>query len=151
TVAERLKAGAARPRQAGIEESDLLPRLAVSRYRPYLACRCGAQKLDRIAAFHGKTRDCCSAHCVRAGFVPEFRSRPPWGQTTMPLISETPLFTLTSPLGGIQMLGNTPYGERRIINILGGTVEGPRLNGKVLPGGADWQVVRTDGVVHLHA
>ena len=69
----------------------------------------------------------------------------------MPLISETPIFTLTSPLGGIQMLGNTPYGERRIINILGGTVEGPRLNGKVLPGGADWQIVRADGVVHLHA
>ena len=69
----------------------------------------------------------------------------------MPLISETPIFTLTSPLGGIQMLGDTPYGERRIINILGGTVEGPRLNGKVLPGGADWQIVRADGVVHLHA
>ena len=69
----------------------------------------------------------------------------------MPLVSETSLFTLTSPLGGIQMLGNTPYGERRIIEILGGTVEGPRLNGKVLPGGADWQIVRADGVVHLHA
>jgi uncharacterized protein DUF3237 len=69
----------------------------------------------------------------------------------MPLVSETPIFTLTSPLGGIQMLGATPYGERRIIEILGGTVKGPRLNGKVLPGGADWQIVRADGVVHLHA
>ena len=56
-----------------------------------------------------------------------------------------------SPLGGIQKLGNTPYGERRIIDILGGTVEGPKLNGKVLPGGADWQIVRADGVVHLTA
>ena len=63
----------------------------------------------------------------------------------MPLVSETSIFTLTSPLGGIQMLGNTPYGERRIINILGGTVEGPKLNGKVLPGGADWQIVRASG------
>ena len=69
----------------------------------------------------------------------------------MPLVSEKPIFVLTSPLGDIQMLGNTPYGERRIINILGGTVEGPKLNGKVLPGGADWQIVRADGVVHLHA
>ena len=69
----------------------------------------------------------------------------------MPLISEQPIFTIHSPLGGIQKLGNTPYGERRIINILGGTVEGPKLNGKVLPGGADWQIVRADGVVHLHA
>jgi hypothetical protein len=69
----------------------------------------------------------------------------------MPLVSEKPIFTLQSPLGDIQMLGATPYGERRIINILGGTVEGPKLNGKVLPGGADWQIVRADGVVHLNA
>jgi Protein of unknown function (DUF3237) len=69
----------------------------------------------------------------------------------MPPLSEQPIFTIRSPLGDIQKLGNTPYGERRIINILGGTVEGPRLNGKVLPGGADWQIVRADGVVHLQA
>ena len=69
----------------------------------------------------------------------------------MPLLSDKPIFTIHSPLGGIQKLGHTPYGERRIINILGGTVEGPKLKGKVLPGGADWQVVRADGVVHLHA
>ena len=68
----------------------------------------------------------------------------------MPLVSEQPIFTIHSPLGGIQKLGNTPYGERRIIDIHGGTVEGPKLKGKVLPGGADWQIVRADGVVHLH-
>ncbi len=67
----------------------------------------------------------------------------------MPLVSEQPIFTIHSPLGDIQKLGNTPYGERRIINIHGGTVEGPKLKGKVLPGGADWQIVRADGVVHL--
>ena len=69
----------------------------------------------------------------------------------MPLVSDQPIFTITSPLGGIQMLGPTPYGERRIIDIQGGTVEGPKLQGKVLPGGADWQIVRSDGVVHLTA
>jgi hypothetical protein len=69
----------------------------------------------------------------------------------MPLVSDQPIFTIHSPLGGIQKLGQTPYGERRIIDIHGGTVEGPRLNGKVLPGGADWQIVRADGVVHLQA
>jgi hypothetical protein len=68
----------------------------------------------------------------------------------MPL-SDKPIFTIACPLGGIQMLGGTPYGERRIIDIHGGTVEGERLNGKVLPGGADWQIVRADGVVHLTA
>ena len=69
----------------------------------------------------------------------------------MALLSEQPIFTINSPLGGIQKLGQTPYGERRIIDIHGGTVEGPRLKGKVLPGGADWQIVRADGVVHLTA
>jgi len=69
----------------------------------------------------------------------------------MPLVSEQPIFTIHSPLGGIQRLGQTPYGERRIIDIQGGTVEGPKLKGKVLPGGADWQIVRADGVVHLQA
>ena len=48
-------------------------------------------------------------------------------------------------------LGHTPYGERRIINILGGRVEGPRLNGRILTGGADWQIIRTDGVADLKA
>jgi hypothetical protein len=69
----------------------------------------------------------------------------------MALVSEKPIFVVTSTLAGIQMLGPTPYGERRIINILGGAVEGQRLKGKVLPGGADWQIVRADGVVHLTA
>jgi hypothetical protein len=69
----------------------------------------------------------------------------------MPLLSEKPIFVVTSTLAGIQKLGSTPYGERRIINILGGTVQGPRLTGTILPGGADWQIVRADGVVHLTA
>ena len=33
----------------------------------------------------------------------------------MPLVSEQPIFTIHSPLGGIQRLGDTPYGERRIM------------------------------------
>ena len=69
----------------------------------------------------------------------------------MTLLSDKPIFTIHSPLGEIQKLGMTPYGERRIIDIHGGTVEGSRLTGKVLPGGADWQIVRADGVVHLQA
>jgi hypothetical protein len=69
----------------------------------------------------------------------------------MALLSEQPIFTIRSGLGGIQKLGDTPYGERRIIDIHDGTVDGPKLKGRVLPGGADWQIVRTDGVVHLTA
>ena len=48
-------------------------------------------------------------------------------------------------------LGATPAGTRRIIAIEGGTVEGERLSGEVVPGGADWQIVRDDGMALLEA
>jgi hypothetical protein len=69
----------------------------------------------------------------------------------MPLLSEKPIFVIRSGLASIRKFGPTPYGERRVIDILDGTVEGDRLKGRILPGGADWQIVRADGVVHLHA
>ncbi len=47
-------------------------------------------------------------------------------------------------------LGQTVRGHRRIVPILGGTFEGPRIKGRVLPG-ADWQIVRPDGVLELEA
>jgi hypothetical protein len=62
-----------------------------------------------------------------------------------------PIFTIAAELAGIMNLGATPYGERRIIDILGGTVSGPRLNGRVLPGGADWQIIRADGAADIQA
>lgn len=47
-------------------------------------------------------------------------------------------------LGPGQKVGATPYGERNIIPITGGSFSGPKIRGKVLPGGWDWQL-RTDG------
>ncbi|HUM17756.1 MAG TPA: DUF3237 domain-containing protein [Candidatus Nitrosotalea sp.] len=49
------------------------------------------------------------------------------------------------------VIGDTPLGLRRIIPITGGRVDGPRLQGVVLPGGADWQIVRGDGGTMLEA
>lgn len=49
------------------------------------------------------------------------------------------------------VVGPTSHGLRRVIPILGGTVRGPRLTGTILPGGADWQFVRPDGVLSLEA
>lgn len=40
---------------------------------------------------------------------------------------------------------------RRMIPIAGGEVLGPRIRGKVLPGGADFQLMRVDGVTDLQA
>ena len=48
-------------------------------------------------------------------------------------------------------LGLSPYGERRMVPIVGGSFEGPGLQGTVLPGGADRQLVRRDGAVSLDA
>jgi len=54
-------------------------------------------------------------------------------------------------LGPPQELGETPHGRRRIIPITGGEFTGARLSGRVLAGGADWQLVRRDGVAELEA
>lgn len=60
--------------------------------------------------------------------------------------------TLDPPL----LVGTMAMGTRRIINITGGhfngqTLTGEPLTGVVLPGGADWQLVRPDGVALLDA
>jgi hypothetical protein len=48
-------------------------------------------------------------------------------------------------------IGETGAGLRRVVPILGGSVEGPRLSGRVVPGGADFQMLRADGVMELEA
>jgi Protein of unknown function (DUF3237) len=48
-------------------------------------------------------------------------------------------------------VGNAPGGHRRYIPITGGTFAGANLRGKVLPGGADWQTDRSDGVTEVDA
>jgi len=48
-------------------------------------------------------------------------------------------------------LGDVGKGGRRIVPITGGDFSGPRLRAKVLPGGADWQVLRGGGVAELEA
>lgn len=62
-----------------------------------------------------------------------------------------PLTRLEITLAAPQELGATPQGRRRIIPITGGRFTGARLSGRVLAGGADWQVVRPDGVAWLDA
>jgi len=61
------------------------------------------------------------------------------------------LFKADIELAPAQELGAGPLGRRRIIAITGGRFFGERLSGRVLPGGADWQVIRADGVADLDA
>lgn len=60
-------------------------------------------------------------------------------------------FAIKAKVGPIQDLGQTARGHRRIIDILSGEVHGPRLTGEILPGGADWQIVRPDGTIEVVA
>jgi hypothetical protein len=47
------------------------------------------------------------------------------------------------------MLGPVPAGERKIVYVKGGSVEGDRVRGRILPGGGDWALTRRDGVLLL--
>ena len=46
-------------------------------------------------------------------------------------------------------IGQVQGGMRRIVPIRGGEFSGEKLNGKVLPGGADWVLHRVDGVMRI--
>ena len=49
------------------------------------------------------------------------------------------------------VVGPSSHGLRRVVPITGGTFEGPNIRGRVVPGGADWQFVRPDGVLAVEA
>jgi hypothetical protein len=58
-------------------------------------------------------------------------------------------FELRAQVGPPLVVGQVPAGTRRIVQITGGTFEGPGIKGKVVPGGADWQIIRADGFSEL--
>ena len=60
-----------------------------------------------------------------------------------------PLMALRLTTAPTQNVGAAPHGTPIIYPITGGSFEGDRLRGQVLPGGADWTVKRPDGVVEL--
>lgn len=60
-----------------------------------------------------------------------------------------PLMSVHLDTAPTQNLGAGPHGTRILFPITGGSFEGDRLRGKVLPGGADWAIQRADGVVEL--
>jgi len=61
------------------------------------------------------------------------------------------IFEARVTVGAPQELGDVGKGGRRIVPITGGEFSGPDLRGTVLPGGADWQILRSDGVAELEA
>jgi len=59
------------------------------------------------------------------------------------------LMTMQVAVAGPQRIGAVPHGTRVTAPIASGHFEGPRLRGKVLPGGGDWTLLRADGVLEL--
>jgi len=60
-------------------------------------------------------------------------------------------FSVKVLIGPPQELGLADGARKRVIPITGGEVHGPRLSGRVLPGGADWQTIRPDNVADIWA
>ncbi len=59
------------------------------------------------------------------------------------------LMTMEVAVAGPQKIGVVPHGTRVTVPIAGGSFEGSRLRGTVLPGGGDWTLLRADGVLEL--
>lgn len=58
-------------------------------------------------------------------------------------------FELRAQVAAPMEIGQVPHGRRRIVDILGGTVKGPNFSAKIVPGGADWQLIQPDGFSEL--
>ena len=67
----------------------------------------------------------------------------------LPLPSLDHVCTLAVKLDPIREMGPGRAGHRRIISIVGGRVDGPRLAGQILNLGADWQTIFGDGMAEL--
>jgi len=61
------------------------------------------------------------------------------------------LMRVAADVGELMTMGGGPLGERRVVAITGGSFDGPRLRGTIVPGGADWQIARADGVLDIDA
>ena len=61
------------------------------------------------------------------------------------------VFSLAIEVGTPIVAGDLGYGIRRVIPVLGGTVRGDGISGRIHPGGADFQIIRPDGFTELEA
>jgi hypothetical protein len=64
-------------------------------------------------------------------------------------LEHRPMFAFQIDVRRPDVVGATPGHDRRIGEITGGRFEGPRMRGRVLSGGSDWQSLRRDGATTL--
>ena len=68
-----------------------------------------------------------------------------------PTLETKYVFTITVEIADVTTAGDLGHGVRRIIPITGGEVRGEKVNGKVLPFGADFQIIRPNELIDLEA
>jgi hypothetical protein len=59
------------------------------------------------------------------------------------------VLTFTAYTGKPSLVAGAPQGTRGILEVTGGTFEGPRLKGTITPPGGDWFTVRPSGVLKV--
>lgn len=71
--------------------------------------------------------------------------------TMLPMPRLIPALEVTVSIGMPLDLGRVDGALRRFVPITGGHIEGPRFKGEILPGGGDWQTLRSDGTLDVVA
>lgn len=69
-------------------------------------------------------------------------------QALLPVPTLEFAFDVTVDLAPLEDHGGTSVGHRRVVPILGGRVTGA-IDAEILPGGADWQIIRPDGTIEI--
>jgi hypothetical protein len=68
-----------------------------------------------------------------------------------PVLSTRYVFTITALIGPVINAGEIGHGVRRVIPVIGGDIRGEGINGKILPSGADFQIIRANELIELEA
>jgi len=88
-------------------------------------------------------------------FIPLLAARAGISQTLPDASPRAPslqfVFEETVQLGSWMKFGDTPLGSRTLVPITGGTIQGPVLRGRILPGGWDWQLATAGGCRQFRA
>lgn len=88
-----------------------------------------------------------------AAQAPAAPAIPQVGNPTLPAHNPSSeyVFTIYATISDALTVGETARGQIRAIPITGGEVQGSKIKGRVVPGGADWQRTRPDGVTEIEA
>lgn len=78
-------------------------------------------------------------------------SRPVPSGPSAPAPGLTYVFSLRAEVGAPVEHGEIDGARKRFIPVTGGPVYGPRLQGRVLPGGGDWQAIAPGGLTSILA